>query len=95
MSKTAITPEQAPSDHKLERVGWMSMGVNVLLISLNILMGWFSGSMALLAEALHNFVDMVGSVGVIAGLRLSRKKSDDFPYGLYKVENIVALVIAA
>ncbi|MBF0368955.1 MAG: cation diffusion facilitator family transporter [Magnetococcales bacterium] len=95
MPETATQPNQIPSDQTLERVGWMSMGVNVLLIFLNVVLGWFSGSIAVMAEALHNFVDMVGSVGVIAGLKLSRKKSADFPYGLYKVENIVALTIAA
>ncbi|MBF0383580.1 MAG: cation diffusion facilitator family transporter [Magnetococcales bacterium] len=83
-----------PSDRTLERVGWMSVGINILLTLLNAILGLLSGSIAVLAEAVHNLVDLIGSVGVVAGLKLSQKKSTDFPYGLYKIENIVALIIA-
>ncbi|MBF0162952.1 MAG: cation diffusion facilitator family transporter [Magnetococcales bacterium] len=78
---------------EIEHVGWMAIGVNILLIFLNAVTGWISGSSAVMAEAVHNCVDLIGSVGVVAGLRLSRRKSVDFPYGLYKIENLIALII--
>jgi divalent metal cation (Fe/Co/Zn/Cd) transporter len=70
-------------ERRLERVGWMSMAVNVLLILLNSLLGWLLGSIASTAEAVHNLVDVVGSVAILIGLKLSRRKSNNFPYGLY------------
>ncbi|MBF0322783.1 MAG: cation diffusion facilitator family transporter, partial [Magnetococcales bacterium] len=95
MSHITLSPAtNTPSDEFLERIAWMAVGVNILLIALNTVLGLLSGSIAVGAEAVHNLVDMLGSVGVVVGLRLSRKKNSAFPYGLYKVENIVALLIA-
>ncbi len=39
-------------------------------------------------------VDLVSAVAVMVGVKLSRRKSKNFPYGLYKVENMVAVAIA-
>ncbi|MBF0158884.1 MAG: cation diffusion facilitator family transporter [Magnetococcales bacterium] len=82
------------SSLEIERVGWMAVGINILLVLLNAVVGFISGSTAVTAEAIHNGVDLIGSAGVVAGLRLSERKSANFPYGLYKIENIVALIIA-
>jgi cation diffusion facilitator family transporter len=82
------------SEQDVERAGWLSIGVNVFLAALNLIIATASGSLAVAAEAVHNLVDLVAAVAVLAGLKLSQRKSKDFPYGLYKVENIVAVVIA-
>ena len=42
----------------------------------------------------HGFSDTLASLLVLAGIWLSKRKSEDFPWGLYKVENFVALVSA-
>jgi cation diffusion facilitator family transporter len=57
-------------------------------------LAWLSGSSALLADAIHGFSDTVASLLVLVGIRLSKKKSAAFPWGLYKVENFVALLSA-
>ncbi|MDI6917994.1 MAG: cation diffusion facilitator family transporter, partial [Thermoplasmatales archaeon] len=54
----------------------------------------FSGSAAVLAETIHSLTDVIGSLAVLTGIIISRKKSPDFPWGLYKVENIVAIITA-
>jgi len=54
----------------------------------------FSGSAAILAETIHSLTDVIGSLAVWTGIVISRKKSPAFPWGLYKVENLVALVSA-
>ena len=53
-----------------------------------------SGSLAVAAELLHNFVDLASAGVVVAGLKLAARKSQAFPYGLYKVENLVAAGLA-
>lgn len=53
-----------------------------------------SGSSSLLAETVHSLADVIGGLLVIGGIYLSEKKSERFPWGLYKVENIVALLSA-
>jgi cation diffusion facilitator family transporter len=78
----------------LERWGWASIGVNILLTLLNLAIAIASSSLAVAAEMVHNLVDLAASVAVLAGLRISQRQSKSFPYGLYKVENVVAVAVA-
>ena len=76
------------------RVAGASIGVNVALSLLNLAIALASGSLAVTAELVHNLVDLAGSAAVLAGVKISERKSRSFPYGLYKVENVVAVVVA-
>jgi cation diffusion facilitator family transporter len=76
------------------RVALASIGVNVALSLLNLAIAIASGSLAVAAEMVHNLVDLAGSAAVLAGVKISERKSRSFPYGLYKVENVVAVVVA-
>jgi cation diffusion facilitator family transporter len=75
----------------IERWGWYSVGLNVLLAALHAVIAVASGSLAVAAELVHNLVDLIAAVAVLVGLKLATRKSKDFPYGLYKLENLVAL----
>jgi hypothetical protein len=57
-------------------------------------LAWLSGSSALLADTIHGFSDTFASILVLVGIWLSKRKSEAFPWGLYKVENFVALLSA-
>jgi cation diffusion facilitator family transporter len=78
----------------LERWGWYSIAVNVALGLINLVIARASGSLAVEAEMVHNLVDLLTAVAVLIGLKLSTRKSKDFPYGLYKLENVVAVGLA-
>ena len=39
-------------------------------------------------------MDVLASLALILGLKISEKKSDSFPLGLYKVENLASIVIS-
>jgi cation diffusion facilitator family transporter len=54
----------------------------------------YSGSTAVLSEAVHSLTDVFGALSVWAGITLSKKKSPGFPWGLYKAENVAAGVSA-
>jgi len=75
----------------VERWGWYSVALNVVLASLHAVIAAASGSLAVAAEFVHNLIDLAAAVAVLAGLKLAARKSRAFPYGLYKVENLVAL----
>ena len=75
-----------------ERIGLYSIGVNILLVGIKISLAVFSGSIALVADAIHSLSDLVSSATVLVGIKISKRKSKIFPYGLYKVENLVSLV---
>ncbi len=76
------------------RVAWASIAVNIFLSLLNLTIAAASGSLAVAAEMVHNLVDLVASVAVLAGVKISERESRAFPYGLYKVENLVAVGVA-
>lgn len=63
-----------------------------------VLKGWVglaSGSIALLADAVHSFSDIFSSLAVWFGLFLSQKKpTEKFPYGYYKGETFASLIVS-
>lgn len=76
------------------RVAWASIAINIFLTLLNFAIAAVSGSLAVAAEMVHNLVDLVASVAVLAGVKIAERQSPEFPYGLYKVENVVAVGVA-
>jgi divalent metal cation (Fe/Co/Zn/Cd) transporter len=86
--------EAATAMPSVMRWGWYSLAVNVVLLGIHGAIAAASGSLAVTAESIHNFVDLVSAGAVLAGLKLAARKTKDFPYALYKVENLVAAGIA-
>jgi cation diffusion facilitator family transporter len=78
----------------IERWGWYSVAVNIVLAVINAVIAAVSGSLAVEAEMVHNLVDLLTATGVLVGLKLSTRKSKAFPYGLYKLENVITVVLA-
>jgi len=78
----------------LARIGVYSLLINIFLASLKLGLATLSGSLALAADAIHSLVDVFASLAVLGGLLIAKRKSKAFPYGLYKVENVVSVGIA-
>jgi cation diffusion facilitator family transporter len=78
----------------LGRMGVYSLLVNVGLVVLKLGLAVLSGSLALAASATDSAVDIFASVALLIGLFLAERKTKTFPFGLYKVENLVSIVIA-
>lgn len=67
----------------------------VFLAAVKGLVGFYSGSSSLVADAIHTSMDIFTSLAVWIGLKLSLKGSaEHFPYGYYKAENLVALFVS-
>lgn len=81
-------------DATLERMGVYSLMVNIGLVVLKLGLAAASGSLALAASATDSAVDIFGSLAVLMGLVISKRKTKTFPFGLYKVENLVSIIIA-
>jgi cation diffusion facilitator family transporter len=91
-------PEQGKGqgfpEASIEDWGWGSIFLNVVLSLLNLGIAVASGSLAVAAEMVHILVDLMASVAVLVGLKISKRQSKSFPYGLYKVENFVAVGVS-
>ena len=72
-------------------VALLSTGFNILLVLLKYGLSILSGSIALRADAIHSLIDVLSSLGIFVGIKISERKSSSFPYGLYKVENLASL----
>ena len=77
-----------------KRLATYSFGLNFFLTLAKFLLYLLTGSAALLAETVHSLTDVVGSLLVLGGIHLAGKKSAQFPWGLYKTENLAALLSA-
>lgn len=74
-----------------EKTAWLSIVVNVVLVAIKAAVAFFSGSLAVTADAIHSLSDVFSSAIIVVGIRISRRPARGFPYGLYKVENLVAM----
>jgi cation diffusion facilitator family transporter len=76
-----------------EKGAWVSIVSYLLLSALKLLVGLASGSEALLADGLNNTTDIVASVAILIGLKISRKPPDpDHHYGHFRAETIAAMI---
>jgi cation diffusion facilitator family transporter len=89
-------PDSIPAnaERAIRRAAWYSLAVNAGLVAAKLLLSRLSGSLALEADAVHSLIDVLASIALLAGIWLSSRKSKEFPYGLYKVENLVSVAIA-
>ncbi len=87
-------PGGQPATDNGKRLAAWSFALNSLLTLAKYLLHLFTGSAALLAETFHSLTDVVGSLLVLGGIHLAGKKSAHFPWGLYKAENLAALLSA-
>jgi cation diffusion facilitator family transporter len=77
------------------RAAVMSIAVNTLLAAGKFFLATLTGSVALLADAVHTASDMLTSIVVWVGLRVGRRPADrEHPYGHGRAETIAALVVA-
>lgn len=65
----------------------------IVVSILKLVVGNIANSEALRADGLNNFTDILASIAVLIGLRISRKPADnEHRYGHWKAENIASLV---
>jgi cation diffusion facilitator family transporter len=86
--------QQKYADLKLgERGAIISIIAYLCLSALKLMIGYTANSEALKADGLNNATDIVASIAVLIGLRLSQKPADqDHPYGHWKAETVASLV---
>lgn len=76
--------------------GGVGIAVNVLLCCVKMVIGYISGSIAIIGDAVHNLADAGASVITIFGYQLSAKPADpEHPFGHGRIEYVAGLIIAA
>ncbi|SYX86009.1 cation diffusion facilitator family transporter [Paenibacillus alvei] len=76
-----------------EKGAWISITAYIALSAFKLAIGLFYQSKALQADGWNNLTDIVASLAVLIGLRISQKPPDhDHPYGHLRAETIAALI---
>ncbi|MEO0225812.1 MAG: cation diffusion facilitator family transporter [candidate division WOR-3 bacterium] len=74
---------------------WVSIIGNTVLFIIKLLIGIFTNSIALLADAFHTLSDVITSACVLIGFSIARKPPDkEHPFGHGRSEYIATLIIA-
>lgn len=86
------------SDHRLavRKVLLITLVLNLFVMVLKAILGWWTGSLSLIADALHSVTDSANNIlGLITSWFSSPMPDRDHPYGHQKFEAVGALGIAA
>jgi cation diffusion facilitator family transporter len=76
-----------------ERGAIISIIAYICLSSLKLAIGLIANSEALKADGLNNATDIIASIAVLIGLKLSQRPADDdHPYGHWKSETVASMV---
>src|ERR1700682_4889227 len=94
MVTAAIDPELMRAEK--QRVALNSVLLAIVITVFKFIVGFFSGSLGILSEALHSSLDLVASVVTLFSVRVSDMPADaDHQYGHGKVENFSAFIETA
>ena len=87
--------EASPFEKVATRVSTVSIIVNLLLAVFKFVAGALGHSGAMISDAVHSSSDVLGSLIVIVGVKMSEKSSDtDHPYGHERMESVASLILA-
>ena len=76
-----------------EKGVWISILSYIMLSIIKVTIGYYYHSEALYADGLNNTTDIIASIAVIIGLRISRRPADhNHRYGHYRAETVAALL---
>ncbi|MFB0538368.1 MAG: cation-efflux pump [Anaerolineae bacterium] len=80
----------------IRRVLWITLGLNLLATAAKLIVGYWTGSLSLIADGFDSVFDSASNVIGLAGIYLAAQPADeDHPYGHRKAETMTALIIAS
>lgn len=80
---------------KGEKGAWISIIAYLFLATVKLVIAYIGHSEALRADGLNNSTDVIASIAVLVGLKISRKPPDeDHHYGHYRAETVASLFAA-
>ncbi|MED3661078.1 cation diffusion facilitator family transporter [Ureibacillus sp. FSL K6-8385] len=76
-----------------EKGAWVSIGTYLFLSAMKLIVGYIGGSEALKADGLNNTTDIIASIAVLIGLKISQRPPDEnHRYGHLRAETVASLV---
>jgi cation diffusion facilitator family transporter len=80
----------------IRRVLWITLGLNLVATAAKLIVGFWTGSLSLIADGFDSVFDAATNVIGLVGIYLAARPADaDHPYGHRKAETITALIISS
>ena len=77
-----------------QRITWVSVGVNVVLTAMQVVVGLLAHSVSLIADAMHTLSDVIADAFVLYANRKGAEAADaEHPYGHGRIETAASLVL--
>jgi len=81
--------------NRAARTARLSILSNSILIAIKLVVGFLSGSVSIISEAIHSIMDLAAAVMAFVSIRIAQRPADPgHPYGHEKVENVSGVVEA-
>ena len=82
--------------HETKKSTWVSVGINLILTVLQLVVGYFGRSQALMADGLHSLSDLLSDFLVLYANRESNRSADAaHPYGHARIETAATFILGA
>lgn len=79
----------------IRRVLWITMGLNLIATGAKLTVGYWTGSLSLIADGFDSVFDSASNVIGLVGIYLAARPADkEHPYGHRKVETMASLIVA-
>lgn len=89
-----MVEEEIVRSKMIKRAANTGIGVNVALGAIKIIIGYFSGSVAVISDGANNATDSISSLVTLIGYRFSKKRpTKEHPLGYGRVEYLSALLV--
>lgn len=90
----SVTQSKEVRTHRIERVLWVVLVLNLAVAAAKFFYGLASGSASMQADGIHSVFDTLGNVVGLIGIALASRPADEsHPYGHAKFETYGSLVI--
>ncbi|MDK2799375.1 MAG: hypothetical protein PWP27_1264 [Clostridiales bacterium] len=77
------------------KISQITIIANISLTIVKVIIGVIANSTAMIADGIHSLSDVLSTIAVIVGLKISKKSEDEtHPYGHEKIEPIMAKLLA-
>ncbi|MCQ2531921.1 MAG: cation diffusion facilitator family transporter [Saccharofermentans sp.] len=78
------------------RAGIIGICLNVILATVKLVIGFVSGSVSIVGDAVNNYSDVASSVVTLVSFKLAGKKADkEHPYGHGRAEYVAGFIVSA
>ncbi len=83
-------------DHKVQQIILIEGIYNVIVLLLKAVVGFATGSLAILGDAVHSLTDVMNNIVIWLVMRVAKKPADDdHPYGHRKFETMAVFALAS